>query len=107
MNLPVPSGQAQLTAQTRAQLQEIARCIRLLDGRYEIGGHTDYQGDPLENLLLSVERAQAAANVLIAQGVRTRQLTVKGFGQSQPIADNFTAKGRAKNRRVTVVRRNR
>jgi len=106
INLTVSSGRSELNQKTKTRLRSIARCMRLLNGRYEIGGHTDYLGDPLGNLLLSVERAQAAANALISMGVQQRQLAIKGFGQTQPVADNFTAKGRARNRRITVVRRN-
>lgn len=66
----------------------------------EISGHTDWQGSQGFNLTLSQKRANAVRDALIAQGVPGNRLVAEGYGEFRPIADNNTADGRAKNRRV-------
>ncbi len=69
----------------------------------EIQGHTDNVGKPSMNLRLSEQRARSVLNYLIDRGVPLAQLTYKGYGDTKPIADNKTSKGRALNRRVEFV----
>jgi len=66
----------------------------------EINGHTDSQGSAVKNIELSQKRADAVKTYLSKSGVDASRLTSKGFGQTVPVADNATAAGRAKNRRV-------
>jgi outer membrane protein OmpA-like peptidoglycan-associated protein len=66
----------------------------------EINGHTDSQGAAAMNLELSQKRADAVKAYLAKKGVDASKLVAKGFGQTVPVADNATAAGRAKNRRV-------
>jgi len=73
--------------------------------KLEVQGHTDNAGTPAHNLTLSEGRAAAVVGALMAQGVAMNRLTPKGYGQTKPIADNASEDGRAKNRRVELVKR--
>ena len=66
-------------------------------------GHTDNVGAESYNMTLSKNRAQAVTNYLINQGLSSGRFTTNWFGESQPMHDNSTAEGRAKNRRVNVA----
>ncbi len=68
----------------------------------DIEGHTDNVGKPASNLKLSQTRANAVVAYLKKQGVDAARLTATGLGQTQPIADNKTAAGKAQNRRVEL-----
>ena len=68
-----------------------------------VEGHTDNTGTDAINQPLSVNRAQAVATSLTAQGVATSRITTQGYGSSQPVGDNTTAEGRQANRRVEVA----
>lgn len=68
----------------------------------ELQGHTDSSGSDRYNLELSQKRAESVRSYLIEQGVSSSQLTAKGYGESQPVANNTTAEGRAANRRVVM-----
>lgn len=69
--------------------------------KLNIFGHTDNQGDDAKNMDLSQRRANAVQKYLVDKGVPSnRIISVKGFGETQPVADNTTTEGRAKNRRV-------
>ncbi|CAM4530144.1 OmpA family protein [Myxococcus xanthus] len=90
----------------------IARSNKLLDTvaniliahpeveKVRVEGHTDNRGNPDYNLDLSQRRADAVVRYLVSKGVARERLDAKGFGPTQPIADNNTTQGRAKNRRV-------
>ncbi len=65
-------------------------------------GHTDSTGTDAINNPLSVNRAAATRDYLVARGVATNRIAIDGRGSSEPIADNSTAEGRAKNRRVEI-----
>jgi outer membrane protein OmpA-like peptidoglycan-associated protein len=66
----------------------------------EIQGHTDNTGNAASNLKLSQKRADAVKAWLVKNGIAAERMTTKGFGQTEPVGDNKTASGRAKNRRV-------
>ena len=68
----------------------------------ELQGHTDSRGADALNLDLSQRRADSVRDYLISQGVNGTRLVAKGYGETQPIADNATAEGRASNRRVVM-----
>lgn len=67
-----------------------------------VSGYTDDLGDAAKNVKLSAARADAVKNYLIKQGVAAERLSSKGEGAANPVADNKTAAGRAKNRRVEI-----
>jgi OOP family OmpA-OmpF porin len=69
-----------------------------------VEGHTDNIGTPVYNKQLSEARAKSVVGALTAQGIETRRLKAAGYGQDKPIADNGTDDGRAKNRRVELVK---
>jgi len=70
----------------------------------EIQGHTDNQGEDDYNLALSQQRAETVRRYLALFGIPAEQLTAKGYGESQPVDTNDTEEGRAKNRRVELVK---
>ncbi len=69
----------------------------------EVAGHTDSRGSDEYNMTLSQQRAEAVRNYLISKGIAADRLTAKGYGESQPVADNATDEGRFKNRRVELI----
>jgi OmpA-OmpF porin, OOP family len=77
-------------------------CASATGLRAVIGGHTDSTGDALMNLGLSQKRATAVRLVLIERGAPAETLKAIGFGAAQPIADNATEEGKARNRRTTI-----
>ncbi len=83
---------------------ELSKAVKLLEENptmiIEIGGHTDSQGSDAANLSLSQKRAQAVVDYLTLAGLNASRLKAKGYGESVPIADNATKKGRAANRRT-------
>jgi OOP family OmpA-OmpF porin len=70
------------------------------DIRIEVAGHTDSVGNDAYNLALSERRANTVRDYLIKKGVPADRLTAKGYGETEPVADNSTEEGRALNRRV-------
>lgn len=101
------SGSEELDASAVSVINELgaimARCSEEAGLRAVIGGYTDSSGDALANLALSQRRAIAVRRELIARGVAGAALKSIGFGDANPVADNTTENGRAKNRRTTIT----
>ncbi len=92
-----------LRPESYPELRRLAQIIKQNPNlQFEISGHTDSVGTASYNKDLSQRRARAVRDYLVAQGCNPRQLVVKGYGYSRPIADNKTEKGRQANRRVEV-----
>ena len=92
---------ANIDDSARATIDGIAEIMKdCIQVAMEIGGHTDSQGREIMNLSLSQARAEAVVNALLARRILTSNLVAKGFGESQPVADNKTEEGREANRRI-------
>jgi OOP family OmpA-OmpF porin len=70
-----------------------------------VEGHTDNVGNPKSNKALSEERAKSVVSALVALNIDIKRLSAIGHGQDKPVADNVTEEGRAKNRRVELVKK--
>ena len=93
----------QYTLKTTSKM-ELNKLVALLmsnpNMQVEIGGHTDNKGGKDFNQRLSENRAKAVYEYLISKGIEQARLSYKGYNFSQPVADNATEEGRAKNRRT-------
>ena len=85
---------------------DVIRLANVLTHYYKttilIAGHTDSTGSESSNQVLSEQRANAVRNILLANGVAGQRITVVGFGESAPVANNDTVYGRQLNRRVSL-----
>ncbi|OQA30662.1 MAG: Outer membrane porin F precursor [Acidobacteria bacterium ADurb.Bin340] len=100
------SGKSVLKEDGVAVVAEIEQALKQqADLKISIEGHTDNTGTPVGNRKLSGERAAAVVAALKARGIEPGRLASAGRGQDKPIADNGTEEGRAKNRRVEIVKR--
>ena len=94
-------GSSTIDANGSTIMDDIAEILKKCgDIRMEIGGHTDSQGREVMNQQLSQSRARAVLDELRARRVLTSNISAKGYGESQPIADNKTEEGREANRRI-------
>lgn len=98
------SGSAKIGPELKISLAKIAGVLSVNNNvNIEVQGHTDNTGDSQKNQKLSELRAKNVAAFLSEQGIAKDRLTFKGFGDTQPIADNTTEEGKKKNRRVDLV----
>lgn len=104
-NIEFDNGKATIKPTSNDLIEKAAAALtKGATAQIQIEGHTDNTGNAAKNQTLSEKRAQSVKDALIAKGVpNPDRLSAKGFGSSKPIADNNTAEGRAKNRRVVFV----
>jgi outer membrane protein OmpA-like peptidoglycan-associated protein len=96
-------NQSELTPAAQSKLDSLMPKLQSADVvSIKVVGHTDSVGSDTYNQALSERRASSVAAYLLSQGVAPNKLTSEGKGQSQPVADNETEEGRAKNRRVEL-----
>ncbi len=94
------------TALKPESITELDNIVRLMNDnpqmKVQISGHTDNIGQPADNLKLSTGRAVAVVNYLLKKGVKNERLSLKGYGETKPIASNETAQAMALNRRTEL-----
>ncbi len=101
------TASAQLLAESRLILDNVADILAVHTKLIiEIGGHTDSSGAADINMALSQRRAEAVRDYLLVKGISAKTLSAKGYGETQPLSENATAKGRKINRRVELKRVN-
>ena len=105
-NILFETGKATLKPESMEEIQKVADYMKKNpSARFEVQGHTDNQGSDKINDPLSQERAEAVVKALESQGVDPFNLRPVGKGSHEPVADNSTDEGRAKNRRVEFIKR--
>jgi OOP family OmpA-OmpF porin len=103
-NIEFATGSAVIKPESYKLLDEILQSAVVAEGlKLGVYGHTDNVGSDAKNQPLSEQRAESVKNYLVGKGIGKDRIESKGFGASQPIADNNTAAGKAKNRRVQIV----
>ena len=100
------TGKAELKHDGVAAVKEIAKLMKSNPTlKLSVEGHTDNVGDAASNKKLSEARAKSVTAAIVAGGIEAARLSAAGFGQDKPVADNRTEEGRAKNRRVELVKK--
>jgi outer membrane protein OmpA-like peptidoglycan-associated protein len=98
------SNTSSLSRQSRETIARMVKVLKTIGvDQLRVEGYTDDRGDYLYNEKLSLRRAQAVAREIERNGLPYSQITVKGFGEDNPIGDNKSKEGRAQNRRVAVI----
>jgi outer membrane protein OmpA-like peptidoglycan-associated protein len=99
-------NKAAIRVESKPIIDQIVRMMQA-NQSLELGveGHTDNVGKPASNMALSQDRAKAVVAAIIVQGIDAKRLSAMGYGEDKPIADNGTEEGRAKNRRVELVKK--
>ena len=106
LDIHFATGKADILPESQATVQQI---VALLNDRPSlrvgVEGHTDNRGGPAANKALSAARAKSVAAALVKAGIASNRFEAVGYGQERPVADNRLEEGRAKNRRVEIVKR--
>lgn len=99
------SGKYVLLAGAQAKLSQVAEALLAGDpaATFVVEGHTDSQGKAEDNRTLSVNRANAVRDYLVAHEIAADRITAQGHGEDITVSDNGNAEGRANNRRVEIV----
>jgi outer membrane protein OmpA-like peptidoglycan-associated protein len=92
-----------LRPEGKAELDKVAAWMKKYPRlRISLEGHTSNEGDPARNLTLSRQRVESAKNYLLDRGLGEDRIETQAYGETRPVADNKTAAGRAKNRRIEL-----
>jgi len=101
--LEFETGKSTLKPASQEQLKNIASILKAFPNvNIKLGGYTDNTGDAKANVKLSQERAATTLNEIVKLGIAKSRLEAEGYGDQHPIADNATAEGRQKNRRIDI-----
>ena len=92
-----------LTTAQRQKIADISRCVDKLGVKVQVVGHTDNTGDADNNIILGQQRADFAKSYLVRNGILNDNIESSSKGQTEPIADNATEEGKAKNRRTVIT----
>ena len=104
LNINFETGSANIRPASLPRIKKFAEFLKSVPFyNVNIVGHTDNVGTKANNLALSQKRADMVKNLLVYEGVDPDRITAIGRGESQPVASNKTAKGRAKNRRIEAI----
>ena len=97
------SGKSVVKADGKAKLDDLTSKVKAINLEVIIAvGHTDSDGADASNQALSVRRAEAVKAYLVSKGIEKNRVYTEGKGEKQPVADNKTNEGKAKNRRVEI-----
>lgn len=103
LNFKTGSAHINLTSEQRQKFANISRCVDKLGLKIQVVGHTDNTGNADGNLQLGQKRADFVKEYLQRNGILSENIATSSKGQNEPIADNSTEEGRAKNRRIVVT----
>jgi outer membrane protein OmpA-like peptidoglycan-associated protein len=100
------TGKSIIRDESKPIIDQIVKMLRSNpEFKLSVEGHTDNVGIPASNKTLSEERAKSVISAIVSQGISADRLSPVGYGQDNPIADNNTGEGKAKNRRVELVKK--
>jgi outer membrane protein OmpA-like peptidoglycan-associated protein len=100
------TGKSNIKPESMTIIDQIAALLKAhADLKVSIEGHTDNVGTPESNKTLSQQRAKSVMSAVVQKGIAADRMAAVGWGQEKPIADNRSEDGRAKNRRVEVVKK--
>ena len=106
LNILFETGKSAIQKESIPIVDQIFEMLKAnTDLKISIEGHTDNTGDAAGNKKLSNDRARTVMTALVAKGIDAARLSFVGWGQEKPVADNRTDDGKAKNRRVEIIKK--
>jgi OmpA-OmpF porin, OOP family len=99
------TGKSDIKPESQKIIEQIAEMLNASPSlKISVEGHTDNAGNVSSNKTLSENRAKSVMNAIVAKGIDKSRLSSKGWGQEKPVSDNNSEDGKAKNRRVEIVK---